>query len=360
MCSRPDRGAAADRVARSQVMMRAAHIAAAAVIACGGGGGAPLPATPLVPPSGTERLLAMLPQGAEIVLEVDLARLRGNAVIGAVVTRALAGPDAEVGAASRGGLAAAWLRGALRRDADPAGDAESESPIAIADQLVLAAYGVGTAQAATLVVLGSRREIADATRLADDAYALGPPEWVEQAVQRVGRAGGAAIRPAPELLELRAHAMPADAPGASLRMTAQLPFDARVALARQTGLEVAPAQVSVWGDVADDAALIVDCDATDPGSAAGAGRGDASRRLAATLRTVLAGVADLPAIRQLGLPSSLVGARLVARGRWVRMIIAIGPEHLHRVVERAAGLLGGPAAPALAPHTSALTGDPPS
>ena len=342
-------------------MVRSAHIAAAAVIACGGGGGAPLPATPVVPPSGTERLLAMLPQGAEIVLEVDLARLRGNPVIGAVVTRALAGPDAPAGAASRGGLAAAWLRGALRRDADPAGDAETESPIAVADQLVLAAYGVGTAQAATLVVLGSRRAIADATHLADDAYALGPAEWVEQAVQRVGRAGGAAIRPAPELLELRAHAMPADAPGASLRMTAQLPFDARVALARQTGLEVAPAQVSAWGDVADDAALIVDCDATDPGGApAGAGRGDASRRLAATLRTVLAGVADLPAIQRLGLPSSLAGARLVARGRWVRMIIAIGPEHLRRVVERAAGLLGAPAAPGPAPHSSAPTGDPPS
>jgi hypothetical protein len=342
-------------------MVRAAHIAAAAVIACGGGGGAPLPATPVVSPSGTERLLAMLPQGAEIVLEVDLARLRGNPVIGAVVTRALAGPDAAAGA-SRGGLAAAWLRGALRRDAaEPAGDADAESPIAIADQLVLAAYGVGTAQAATLVVLGSRREVAGATRLADDAYALGPPAWVEQAVQRVARAGGAAIRPAPELLDLRAHAMPADAPGASLRMTAQLPFDARVALARQTGLEVAPAQVSAWGDVADDAALIVDCDATDPGGApAGAGRSDASRRLAATLRTVLAGVADLPAIRQLGLPSSFAGARLVARGRWVRMIIAIGPEHLRRVVERAAGLLGAPAAPALAPHSSAPRGDPPS
>jgi len=315
-----------------------------------------VPATPVAPPAGTERLLAMLPQGAEIVLEVDLARLRGNPVIGAVVTRALAGPDAPAGAASQGGLAAAWLRGALRRDA--AGEA-MESPLAIADQLVLAAYGVGTAQAATLAVLGARREVAGATRLADGAYALGPPEWVEQAVQRVALAGGAAIRPAPELLELRAHAMPADAPGASLRMTARLPFDARVALARQTGLEVAPAQVSAWGDVVDDAALIIDCDATDPGSApGGAGRGDASRRLAATLRTVLAGIADLPAIRQLGLPSSLAGARLVARGSWVRAIIAIGPEHLRRVVERAAGLLGPPSTLDHAPP-SAPTGGPP-
>src|SRR6185295_18481897 len=103
-CWRHDRGAAPARVARSQMMMRAVHIAAAAVIACGGGR-APLPPTPVVAPTGTERLLAMLPQGAEIVLEVDLARLRGNPVIGGIVTRALTGPDAPPGASSPGGPA---------------------------------------------------------------------------------------------------------------------------------------------------------------------------------------------------------------------------------------------------------------
>ena len=41
-----------------------------------------------------------------------------------------------------------------------------------------------------------------------------------------------------------------------------------LALARQTGLDAAPAQISAWGDVADDLALIVDCDASDPGDAA--------------------------------------------------------------------------------------------
>jgi hypothetical protein len=326
------------------VMARAGHIvaalAAAGAIGCGGGR-APVTSTPEPPPAGTERLLAMLPQGAQVVIEVDLARLRTNPVVGAVVTRALADPDAGGSGEGPGAPATAWLRGVLR-------GAAPESPLIAADQLVLAAYGVGTAQAATLSLLAAPRDIAGAARVAEGVYALGPPEWVDQAEQRIAMAGtgaaGFAIRATPELLALRAHAMPAEAPGASLRMTAQLSFDARIALARQTGLDVAPAQISAWGDVADDLALVIDCDASDPGNAAAgarrAGSGDASRRLTTTLRTVLTGVAELPAIRRLGLPPSIEGARLIARGSWVRAIIAVGPQHLHRVVERAAEWLG--------------------
>ena len=43
-----------------------------------------------------------------------------------------------------------------------------------------------------------------------------------------------------------------------------------------------------------------------------------------------------PAVR---LPASLSGARIVAQGSWVRTIIAVGPTHLQRVVQRAAALL---------------------
>ena len=50
-----------------------------------------------------------------------------------------------------------------------------------------------------------------------------------------------------------------------MRITARLPFDARVALARQTGFDAAPAQLSLWADVADDVAIVVDADAADPG-----------------------------------------------------------------------------------------------
>jgi hypothetical protein len=347
-----------------------------AVAAACGGSGAPAAVSPAEPPpAGIERLLAMLPQGAQIVVEVDLARLRANPVVGAVVTRALAepprlGPDAAP--------AAAWLRFVLRgapRGEPPAAPG-TESALAIADQVVLAAYGVGTADAATLTLLAARRDVAGATRLAGGAYAIGPPAWIEQAQQRIALAttGNAAfaIRPPAELLELRAHAMPAEAPGASLRITARLGFDARIALVRETGIDTPPAQLSAWGDVADDLAIVIDCDGADPGSApagrtssasAGGRRVDPTRRLAGALRAMLATVADQPTIRALGLPPSLTGARLIARGTWVRAIIAVGPEHLRRVAERAAGLLGAPPlVPPAAPSASPVAprGDPPS
>lgn len=341
-------------------MARTAHLVLAlAAVACGGARRAGPPAGSSPPPDmatdtataaatnpAIVRILAMLAPGAQVVIEIDLARLRANPVVGDVVARALAERTADL----------------------PAG--VPASPLAAADQVVLAAYGVGTAQAATLTVLAAPHDVPGATRLADGFYAIGPPDWVEQVQQRVALAttGEAklAISAPPELLELRNHAMPAKASGAALRITARLPFDARIALARQTGLDAAPAQLSAWADVADDLGLIVDCDAADPGNRpAGAGhKSDAPNRLEATLRGALAAVAEQPAVRALGLPSSLAGARFVARGSWVRTIIAIGPAHLHRVVERAAQLLreAAPAAPAAsaAPASPASMTPPPA
>jgi hypothetical protein len=330
-------------------MPRAAHIVLAAAmlvaVACGGAPRPVVTATPEAAPSTvTERILAMLPEGAQVVVEIDLARLRANPVVGEVVTRGLAERTADL----------------------PAG--VPASPLAASEQVVLAAYGVGTAQAATLTVLAADHDLAGTTKIAEGFYAIGPPDWVDQAQQRVAFAttGEAkfAIHAAPELLELRRRAMPAHAPGASLRITARLPFDARIALARQTGLDAAPAQLSAWGDVADDLALVVDCDAADPGNRpegrsggrsggqSGSARGaDAPRRLEASLRGALAAVSETPAARLLGLPSSLTGAKFVAHGSWVRTIIAIGPAHLRRIVERATALLGAPA-PASSPATA--------
>jgi hypothetical protein len=318
----------------SSVALRAAL--AAAAVACGGKQAAVATAVPAEPATVTERILAMLPQGVQVVVEIDLARLRANPVVGDVVARALAERTEDL----------------------PAG--VPASPLAAADQVVLAAYGVGTAQAAMLTVLAAPHELAGTpgvTKLADGFYALGPADWVEQAQQRVALAAAGdatlAIAAPPELLELRRHAMPANAPGASLRITARLSFDARIALARQTGLDAAPAQLSAWADVADDLALVVDCDADDPGASSSRRGSDAPKRLEAALRGALAAIAEEPWVRSLGLPSSLAGARFIARGSWVRTIIAIGPAHLRRVVARAAQMLsrapGPPAPPATPP-----------
>lgn len=294
-------------------------VCALAVVACGGAPAEPVGRPAPAPVTPSDRMLAMLPPGVQVVVELDLARLRANPVVGRVVARALAEPAGEL----------------------PAG--VPRPSLALADRVVLAAYGVGTAQAATLTVLAAPTELAGATRVADGYYAIGPADWIDQVLQRVALAGTGeaafAIRAAPELLALRDHALPAEAPGAALRITARLPFDARVALSREVGLDGAPAQLSAWADVADDLALIVDCDAADPGNRPGKAGGDAATRLAGTLRRALAALAELPTVRALGLPSSLAGTKLITRGTWVRAIVAIGPAHLRRVVERAAALL---------------------
>lgn len=273
-------------------------------------------------------MIAVLPAGTQVVVEVDLARLRANATIGAVATRVLAG----LGAESRvPGLPMA-VEG---------------SPLAHADAVVLGAYGVGTPQAATVIVLATKAEVTGATKIAADLVVLGPDEWTAQVAARAAIAELAPDAPAPlggrlpvtlaeELALLRDHAMPQKAPGSVLRITARLPFDARIALARQTGLEAAPAQLSVWADVVDDFGIIIDADAADPGEKNAKA---ARKQLAASLRGFLNTIATDPAVRALGLANNIAGARFVEQGTWVRAIIEVGPRQLARAAERARAML---------------------
>lgn len=285
-------------------------------VACGADSRAARPAEPALGPAPTttaERILGMLPAGAQVVAEIDLARLRANAVVGSVITRAIAGDTIALPSRS-----------------------DVKDPLATAELVVLAAYGVGTADAATLTVIAAPQPIAGLTRVDEGLYALGPEAWVLSLVERAAIAAQTPLPASAELLALRERAMPPKAPGAAFRLTAQLAFDARVALARQVGLENAPGQISIWGDVVDDLAVIIDADAADPGEQT---PGDAVARLEATMRGALAAVASLAEVRALGLPSSLAGAKLATRGTWVRTIIAVGPNHLKRVVERAERLI---------------------
>src|SRR5215831_7711686 len=90
----------------------------------------PEPASPVAAVPVKEPVLALLPDGMQLVVEIDLARLKKNAVVGDVATRALA----QLGADTKlPGLPVAI----------------AGSPLANADQIVLAAYGVGTDHAAS-------------------------------------------------------------------------------------------------------------------------------------------------------------------------------------------------------------------
>ncbi|HEV7557196.1 MAG TPA: hypothetical protein VGO00_17130 [Kofleriaceae bacterium] len=288
--------------------MKGLVIVAVALVACGGRNH---PATPTVPAralTSGDRIVDLLPDGVQVVIEIDVARLRHNDVVGAIVAKALDTGGSKL---------------------------VTEAPLDGVDEIVLAAYGVGTSNAATVTVLASHKDIAGARRITDGIVALGPPDWVDQIARRA--AIGGAHAPA-ELLQLRDRAMPAGATGAAVRVTARLAFDARVSLARLLGVDGAPAQLSAWGDVADDLAIVIDADAADPGDK---NPKSAAARLATTMRRALAAVADDSTVRSLGVLDSLRDAQVKVGGSWVRMIIAIGPEHLRRVVARADALLAG-------------------
>lgn len=298
--------------------MRTAALVCVALFACGGGARRPVTAQPVATKITTtgDRIMALLPEGAQLVIEIDLARLRQNPVVGKLVAEVLTGP-ALPGIAGEVPL----------------------SPLARADMLVLASYGIGTSSAATVTILATAESVPDSVPLGEGLVGLGPEPWTAQLEARAALIGSSLdvnIVASKDLLALRDHAMPPGAPGAALRVTARLPFDARVALARQTGLDAPPAQISIWGDVVDDLAIIVDADAVDPGDKK---TNQPTKRLESGMRTILAGLAAEPALQALGLPSSLSGARVVAKGTWVRTIIAVGPSHLQRVVKRAATML---------------------
>ncbi|MBA3462164.1 MAG: hypothetical protein H0T46_19545 [Deltaproteobacteria bacterium] len=290
--------------------------------ACGGGA-AKRPAiskatTPVARTAG-DRILPLLPEGAQLIVELDFARLRANPVVGKLVTQALTGPNL------------------------PMSSDIPMSPLANVDALVLASYGMGTSQAATVTVLVTKDSVPNGVSVGEGLVALGPELWTAQLEARAAIAGvDQKLTASRELLELRDHSMPPGAPGAALRITARLSFDARVALARQTGLDAPPGRISIWGDVVDDLAIIVDADAVDPGDKKSK---QPTKRLETGVRGMLAGLASEPAIRALGIPSSLHGARIVAKGSWVRTIIAIGPAHLQRVVQRADAMLSSQAPP---------------
>ena len=287
--------------------------------ACGVHRGArTLPPERTRPATAADRILPLLPDGAQLVVELDLARLRANPVVGPTATRALA-------------------RLASDRQVPGLPFEIAGSPLAAADAVVIASYGIGTPQTATVTVLATHGEVPGGVPLGDDLVALGPEDWVGQVEARAAIARRQPLVAPEELLALRDHAMPAGATGAVVRITARLPFDARIAIARQTGLDAAPARLSLWGDVADDLAIVVDADAADPGDRAGR---DAARRLATALRGELGLIAREPTVRALGVPTSIEDARLIAQGTWVRAIIAIGPRHLARAVERANTMLG--------------------
>ncbi|HVK83920.1 MAG TPA: hypothetical protein VM513_07425, partial [Kofleriaceae bacterium] len=70
------------------------RVALLVLVACGGSSTKPPVTTQAQRPqiaTAADRILPLLPEGAQVVIEIDLARLRANAVVGPLVTKALDG-----------------------------------------------------------------------------------------------------------------------------------------------------------------------------------------------------------------------------------------------------------------------------
>lgn len=306
-----------------------------ASLGCGGAARGKAVEVPIRTATAAEALLPLLPEGAQVVIELDLDRARGNAVLGPLV-RALLDQQAAPGQA------------AARPDGGSPLGALQATPLAAAHAVVVASYRVGSADAASLTLVKSGGDLAGQARelgavaIGQDVLALGPAELIEGARVRAeaqGQAPAASAAPAAlaELLALRARPMPAAATGALLRVTAELSFEARLSLARQTSLDPPPARLALWVDAVDDAALILLADSAEAGEAAEpAARGVAAARLGAALRGAIGELARDPRVVALGLGPSLRAAQLERAGSWVKVAVIVGPQRLQRAVQRAA------------------------
>jgi hypothetical protein len=294
-------------------------VVAAMLPACSSGG---TPATvtpdisfrPVREATAGDALLDQLPPGAEVLVELDLARLRGNAVVGEMARALLAAPP-EAG------------------DADGAGTVLADAmaaPLAGADAVVLAAYRVGTPAATTITIVQGGAPGDGAIELGDGRWALAV-EGDVAAILEAASDDGDDLRDDAALLTTRAWAMPAGADGASLRITARLPGPARAALADALGVDDAPGALSVWGDVADDLAIVARL-ADEPGTPAARGR--AAPPWLPAVRTLRDRIAALPELGALGLARPIADADIRRDDGGVRVAVVIAPGRLRRAAQR--------------------------
>jgi hypothetical protein len=288
--------------------MRRIAVAVAFLAACGGPDAeAPKPAFQSTrSATAAAPLLSLLPPKADAVLELDLARLRANPIVGPVLDE-LHKHRSTISEWSQSGL----------------------DPIQAVDVMVAASYGIGSEAPQTVFLVRGEALLADtwashvAQASAIDAHTLAiGPHALREAV---------AAGPKPSLLEdvqllrLRDVSMPKRAEGASLRLTARLDKNARIAIAGRLGVDEVPAMISAWLDVADDAALVVELETDGPAQGKRvAGAIEHLRRLGGLALPKWVGAADLLA----ALSTSL-------RDRSIKITWILGP---HRFAEWTAGI----------------------
>jgi len=274
------------------------------LVACGSDSKKPKPIVhkvliPARAETAGDDLLGYLPTGADVLFELDLRRLRENPVIGELVKSLKSGA------------------GKL----DPA-------LLTKTDLVVLAAYNVGTAQAATLtLVRGETLSLADvknSVKVTDNTFALGPAKLL--AMLPTLKAGKTkSVKIDRKLLRTRALAMPPKATTGALRVSGSLDFDARVSLARTLSLDEVPATISIWGDVIDDLAVVGLLGGTEKGEAESIARAVTKWRGRLARNDVVRKLFLGPIVRRIDIRVA---------GSMARVVLLIGPKRLNRVTKR--------------------------
>ncbi|MBT8493797.1 MAG: hypothetical protein KJO07_12110 [Deltaproteobacteria bacterium] len=286
---------------------RCSHLALAAALALGCGSSSSKKLPPLSKEelaarhfqSAGSELLAHAPLGAQLVVEVDFARIRENPVLGELT----------------GAVAGIWADTGLGFD-----------PLRDADVMVLCAYRLGTAKAETLTLVSSDKlaNLAGAESLADGVVAVGSVDMRKQARAVVAGKGKSMTSDA-RFMKIRDGAVPDKAPGATLRFTAVLDFESRVSMARLFDLDRVPTAISAWGDVADDLAVVGILGADDAREA---------KKLAQASRKRLRKMAGHPILQRLVLGYLLESVSVTAHKHSARLVLVIEPNRLELLSKR--------------------------
>ncbi|MBK9070453.1 MAG: hypothetical protein IPL79_05560 [Myxococcales bacterium] len=254
------------------------------------------------PLTADERVVALLPAGAQLVIEFDMKRLRAHPLLGD-----LWGTVAEVlkSVGTSKALTAPGLGAAF-------------DPVLDADLLVVGAYDIGSPAARTVTL--SRGSVAPpgGILVAEGIYAVGPDGMVGEMIARATAPGTlpAAFR------ALRQAPMPAGATGAIMRATGRWPKTSAIDLQGFLGTSVVPTDVALWFDAVDDAALVVHAHIDDE---------LARSTFVSSLQAAAAAMATAPWARGLMLSKALASAKVGQRDADVIMVILVGPRRLTQV-----------------------------
>lgn len=269
---------------------------ALSMLACGSGPGRATsePSAPIRSATAGDAIWERLPAGADLVLEVDLKRLRANAVVGRLF---------EV--------------------ISPPEPLRESDLLHKADLMVLAIYDMGSTAKQLIILRGDKLGNLAMPTLGPSSLALGDPELVRQAegLQATSRT----MAEDRELWHMRAMPMPAEAPAAALRVVTRIGFDARVLIASKLALSDVPVAMSVWADVVDDLAIVAELHSEDR---------DSAKRLQRALVGLRKRMASLTFLRVVGVSPALLATQVTRSGSIVRLVFVLRPKRLRVVVKR--------------------------